>query len=96
MSLIKHRILSVLGNENDNSNADSNCTTFTIKAIKLYGLVVTLSAKDNQNTIKKGFVRSVLWNEFETKSENKNATNEYIYFLERNFAGVNRLFILTY
>ena len=53
MSLIKHRILSVLGNENDNSNADSNYTTFTIKAIKLYGLVVTLSAKDNQNAIKK-------------------------------------------
>ena len=53
MSLIKHRILSVLGNENDNSNADSNCTTFTIKAIKLYGLVITLSAKDNQNAIKK-------------------------------------------
>ena len=53
MSLIKHRILSVLGNENDNSNANSNNTTFTIKAIKLYGLVVTLSAKDNQNAIKK-------------------------------------------
>ena len=53
MSLMKHRILSVLGNENDNFNADSNYTTFTIKNIKLYGLVVTLSAKDNQKAIKK-------------------------------------------
>ena len=30
------------------------------------------------------------------KSENKNTTNEYRYFLESNFVKVNRLFVLVY
>ena len=36
------------------------------------------------------------WNEYKTKSETKNTTNEYSYFLESNFVGVNRLFVLIY
>ena len=35
-------------------------------------------------------------NECKTKSETKNTTNEYRYFLESNFFGVNRLFSLVY
>ena len=31
-----------------------------------------------------------------TKSENKNMTNEYRYFLESYFVGINRLFVLVY
>ena len=30
------------------------------------------------------------------KSENKNTTNEFRYFLELNFVGVNGLFVLLY
>ena len=30
------------------------------------------------------------------KSENKNKTNEFKYFLESNFVEVNRLFVLVY
>ena len=30
------------------------------------------------------------------KSENKNTTSEYRYFIESNFVGVNRLFALVY
>ena len=30
------------------------------------------------------------------KSENEIATNEYRYFLDSNFVGVNRLFVLVY
>ena len=30
------------------------------------------------------------------KSENKNTTNEYRYFLESDFVGVNRLFVSVY
>ena len=44
----------------------------------------------------KGFERSVYWNEYKTKSENKNTINEYRYFFESNFVGVNRLFVLVY
>ena len=36
------------------------------------------------------------WNEYKTKRENENSTNEYRYFLESNVVGVNRLFVLPY
>ena len=36
------------------------------------------------------------WNENKTKSENKNTTNEYRYFLELNFVGKNQFFVLVY
>ena len=35
-------------------------------------------------------------NEYKTKSEDKNTTCKYIYFLKTNFVGVNILFVLTY
>ena len=67
---------------------------------KLYVHVVTLSVTDNQKLSKllsKGFERSAYWNEYKTKSENKNTTNEYRYFIKSNFVGViNRLFVLFY
>ena len=60
---------------------------------------MTLSAKDNQKLSKlfsKGFVTLLYWNEYKTKSENKNTTDEYRCFLELNFVGVSRLFVLIY
>ena len=90
-------VLSAPGNDNANGN-DENII-LTIKGTKLYVTVATLSAKDNKNVTKllsKGFERSVYWNEYKTKSENKNTTNEYRYFLESNFVGVNRLFVSVY
>ena len=86
------------GNDNLN-NIDSDIIIFTIKDTKLYVFVVTLSAKSSQKLSKllsKGFERSVYWNQNKTKSENKNTTNEYRYFLKSNFVGVNRLFVLVY
>ena len=72
---------------------------FTIKDTKFYVSVVALSAKDIQKLLKrlsKRFERLVYLNEYKTKSENTNTTNEYRYFLEWNFVGVNRLFVLVY
>ena len=54
--------------------------------------VVTLSAKDNKKLSKvlsKGFEKSVYLNESKIKSEIKDTANEYRYFLELNFAGIN-------
>ena len=54
--------------------------------------------RDNQKLSKrlsKGFKRLVYWNEYNTKTENKNMTNEYRYLLEPNFVEVNRLFVLV-
>ena len=86
----------------DNVNNKDDNIIFIIKDTKLNVPVVNLSAKDNQKRSKllsKRFERSIYWNEYKLKSENKNATSEYrkwIYFLESNFVGVNRLFVLVY
>ena len=85
-------------NDNDNDN-DGNNIIFNINDTKLHIPTVTLSARDNQKLSKpfsKGFEKSVYWNEYKTKSENKDTTNEYRYFFESNFVGVNRLFVLVY
>ena len=81
-----------------NGNNDDNII-FIIEDTKLYVPVVTWSARNNQNLSKplsKTFERSVYWNEYKTRSEKKNTTNEYRYFLESNFVEINRLFVLVY
>ena len=73
--------MSAAGADNDNDNGDN--IIFTIKDTKLYVPVFNLSTRGNQKLSKllsKGFQRSVYWNEYETKSQNENTTNEYIYF----------------
>ena len=60
------------------NNIDSNNIVFTIKDTKLYFFVVTILAKDNQKLLSKGFERSFYWNEYNTKSENENTTNELV------------------
>ena len=99
----KYCVLSTAGADNvdgsDDDNANGNNIIFTVKDTKLYVPVVTLSARDNPKLSKllsKGFERSVYWNEYKTKSENKNTKSEYRYFLKSNFFGVNRLFVLVY
>ena len=47
-------------------------------------------------TLSKGFERSVYWNEYKIRSENKNTTIEYRYLLKSNVVRVNRLFVLVY
>ena len=57
----RYRVLSEAGA--DNVNANSNNIIFTIKDTKWYVPVVTLS-----KLVRKGFGKSVYWNEFKTKS----------------------------
>ena len=78
LSRKKHFVLSVGGADNANGNNDDNNIIFTTKEAKLYILIVTLSARDNKlsRLLSKGFERSVYWNEYKTKRENKNTINE--------------------
>ena len=95
----KHCVLSVAGTDNAYANNDDNDIISTIKDIKLYVTVVPLSVKVNQKLSKlvsKGFERSVYWNEYKTKTDNKDTTNKFRFFLESNFVGVNRLFVLVH
>ena len=55
---VKNSVLSILGNENDNTNADSNNIIFTIKDTKLYVSLVTSLTEDNQKLSK--FLNKVL------------------------------------
>ena len=66
-----------------NSNNNDNDIIFTIKDTKLYVLVATLSAKNNQKLLKlfsKGFEISVYWNEYKRKGQNKYTTNKFRFF----------------
>ena len=96
----KYCVLSSLGTENDiNDTAGVNNITFTFKHTKLYIPVVTLSARDNQKLSKllsKGFEKSVYWNKYRIIRENRNTTNEFRYFLESNFVGINRLLFFSF
>ena len=73
-----------------------------MKEAKLYVPIAKFyvyQQKDNQKlqtVLSKEFERSVYWNEYKTKSENKNTTNDQRYFLESNFVGDDRLFVLVY
>ena len=65
-----------------NNDANSNDIIFTIKYTKWFLPVVTLLAKYNKKLSKllgKRFERSVYWNEYKTKNENKNTTNTDIF-----------------
>ena len=58
-----------------NANVISNNIIFNTEDTKFYLPVVTFSAKDNQKISKrfsKVFERSLYWNEYKTKSQNKN------------------------
>ena len=74
-------------NNNDNDNNDIDIIS-TIKNITLCAPVVTLSSRDIRKLSKplsKGFERSVYWNEYKTKSENKNTAIQFRYFVKSNF-----------
>ena len=73
----KYCVLFAAGANNTNDNP--NNIIFTIKDTKLYVPVVTLSTRENPkllNLYSKEFGRSVNWNEYKAKSENKNETSE--------------------
>ena len=75
MKWTKYCVLSAA--DNDNNNDRNEKIIFTIKDIKLFVPLPTLSAIDNQKFSKllgKGFERSVYWNDNKTQSENKTKT----------------------
>ena len=77
----KYCVLAVTAIDSNNDNP--NRIIFTINDTNIYIPVVTLLANDNQKLsklLRKGFERSLYWNEYKTKNENKNMAKEYRYF----------------
>ena len=62
----------------------------------LYQKLIKINNQKLSKLLSEWFGRSVCWNKYKTKSENKNATNEYSYFLESNFVANNSLFLSIY
>ena len=82
-------------------STDAGDAVFIINATKMYVPVVTLSKEDNKDFIEqqnKVFQRSIYWNEYKTKGQDKDANaNEFKYInLDPCFQGVNRLFVMAY
>ena len=82
-------------------STDAGDAVFIINDTKMYVPVVTLSKEDNKDFIKqqnKGFQRSIYWNEYKAKGQDKDANaNEFKYInLDPSFQGVNRLFVIAY
>ena len=91
----KYCVLSGTDNENEiNNNDNGNNIIFTIKDNIICSCCHIISKKQSKLP-SKGFERSVYWNEYKTRSEDKNRANEFRYFLESNFVGVNTLFVLV-
>ena len=91
--------MSGAGNENAANDNNANNIIFTIKDTKLNVCAVTFTTKENRKLSKlssKGFERSVYWNEYKAKNENKNKANECRYISKSNFVGANRLFASVY
>ena len=69
---------SPAGADDVNGNDDDNDNIFIIKDTQLYVSGVTLTARGNQKLLKclsKRFERSLYWNKYKAKSENKNKFN---------------------
>ena len=77
---------------------DPTGATFKITDNKLYVPVVTLSAEiDNKllEQLKRGFKRTVTWNKYGSEMSNQTKNNNLNYLIDRTFANVNRLFVLS-
>ena len=79
----------------DNVNTRDSNNSFYYNRQKIYVPAVTLSATNNQKLLNKRFERSIYSNKYK-KSYNENTANKFRYFLESNFVGISRLFILVY
>ena len=84
--------------DNANGNNNVNNIIITIKDRKLYVPVVTLSARDNQklsNLLSKGSERSVYWNEYKTKIENKKKNKSIQTFYQIKFCWIQQILVYT-
>ena len=95
----RHCVLANAGVKNDDADSNNIITVkyYYYQRHRIYVPVVTLSTKGNlklSKLLSKGFKRSVYWNEYKTKREDKNMTNVYGYRFKSKFVWVNRLFVL--
>ena len=72
---------------------------FNITDYKLYVLVVTVSAEDDNKLLeqlKAGFKRTIKWNKYRSDMSNQTKNNNLNYLIDPTFTNMNRLFVLSY
>ena len=72
---------------------------FKITDCKLYVLVVTLSAENDNKLLqqlKTGFKRTIKWNKYRSEMSNQTKNNNLNYLIDLTFTNVNRFFVLSY
>ena len=80
------------------NNADQG-TTISITDTKPYVSVVTLSTEDNAKVLEQlesGFKRTINWNKYQSKISTERQNDYLDYLIDRDFRGVNRLFVLSF
>ena len=89
--------MSPYGNDNDDTNSNN---IFLLSKTENYMLLLSRYQQKTTKIYQNSFAlyrnESLYWNEYKTKSQNNNTTNKYRYFLDQNFLGVTRLFVLVY
>ena len=72
---------------------------FKIADCKLYVLVVTLSAENDNKLseqLKTGFKKTFRWNKYRSEMSNPTKSNNLNYLIDPTFTNVNRLFVLSF
>ena len=72
---------------------------FEITDCKLYVLVVTLSAENDNKLLeqlKSGFRITIKWNKYMLQMSNQHKNNNLNYLIDPTFSNVNRLFVLSF
>ena len=73
--------------------------TFKVTDTKLYVLVVTISAENDNKLLeqlKTGFKRTIKWNKYRSELSNQTKNNNLNYLIDPTFTNVNRLFVLSF
>ena len=93
---MEKRIL-VAGQPNRGDSPESEA--FKLTDCKLYVLVVTLSAEDDNKLLeqlKTGFKIAIKWNKYRSEMSNPTKNNNLDYLIGPTFTDVIRLFVLTF
>ena len=72
---------------------------FKITDCKLYVLLVTLSAENDNKLLeqlKTGFKRTNKWNKYRSEMSNQTKNNNLNYLIDPTFTKLNRLFVLSF
>ena len=100
MSLINYEnSLDLTSSENCAISSAAGKAKFAIGDTKLYVPVITLSKKDNIKLLKQlesGFKRTINWNKYQSKDENKEQRRDSNYLIDPRFQALNRLFALSF